>query len=616
MGGTVTINTGTHEAAHEVSGRAWRFNVRDNVTLPVGAAHVVTLGASAERFRDNRRGVMGAFGTWSFPSLAALEQGAADRYEIRKDLGSAGVPISGWYVGAHVGDQWRVDERILVTLGLRADAMSIDERAPYNSLVDSIFGRRTDEMARAHIHLSPRVGFTWDPSGSGRELFRGGIGVFTGRPPLHWLRSALANHGIGIGVLRCGRLPIDRGPPPSFVPDRRAAPTACENGSGLSASPRGDVDLLQRDLRMAQTLRASLAYERTLPGDLIGSVEALLTWNRDDYAFVNLNLVGPQGLDRDGRVLYGTIESSALSSPALQSDFSEVIDLRNVSRNHSAQISASVERRFSDGMAALASYTYSRVRDAQTPLRTGTPGTVNWSSGAVSGRHEDLRPGISLNDIPHRVVLAGTYRAPWKRWVTAFSFYYIAESGSPFTYLAWGAGRRGDLNADGSNGNDPIYVPRDAFDPQEIAFSGISETAGADGSPAAQAERILRQQQAFERFIGNSPCLREQRGRILERNSCREPWSHTTVLSVRQTVPVGGHALEAQLDVFNVLNLLDEDWGDYRVAAPPLLEHVGQGPGAPDVAQSTFRFDTTRPEWSILTTESAFQLQLALRYSF
>lgn len=615
-GGVVTINTGTHEAAQAMPGRSWRFNVQDNLTLPLGAAHVVTVGATAERFRDNRQGVMGAYGSWTFSSLDALERGVADRYEIRKDFGSAGVPISGWYFGGYIGDHWRVGERVSITLGVRADAMTIDERAPYNPAVDSIFQRRTDEMPRPRVHLSPRLGFTWDPSGSGESAVRGGIGVFTGRPPLHWIRSALSSYGIGIGVLRCGRLPSDRGLPPTFVPDYRAAPTACENGSSISSAPLGDVNLLSRSLRMTQTLRASLAYDRDLSWGLVGSIEGLITRNASDYVFVNLNLAGPQGFDRNGRVLYGVIEPSVVSAPVLRSRFSEVIDLRNTSRNHSLQISASLEKRFSGGVAGTTSYTYSRVRDVQTPLRTGTPGIVNWSSRAVSSFHEDLSPEISLNDIPHRIVLAGTYEAPWKRWTTVLSFYYLGESGGPFTYLAWGAARRGDLNADGSNANDPIYVPRDAFDTNEIAFSGRSESPDADNSAEAQAERVRRQQTAFDRFIEDTPCLRRQRGRILERNSCREPWSHTTILSMRQAIPVRGHAFEAQLDVFNVLNLLNSEWGEYRVASPALLEHVGQGSGAADEAQSVFRFDTTRPEWTTLSTESLYQLQLALRYRF
>lgn len=235
---------------------------------------------------------------------------------------------------------------------------------------------------------------------------------------------------------------------------------------------------------------------------------------------------------------------------------------------------------------------------------------------AVSGRHEDLSRGISLNDLPHRAVIAITHTAPWPRWSTDFSFYYVGESGSPFTYLAGGASGRGDLNADGSNANDPIYVPLDASDPDEILFIGRSDAPGADNSPAALAERVALQQAAFESFIEGTPCLRRQRGRILERNTCREPWSHTTIASIRQAIPIGRRALEAELDIFNVLNLLNGDWGRYRVAAPRLLEHVGQTPGPTETRQPLFRFDTTRPEWTTLQTESAFQLQLAVRYRF
>jgi hypothetical protein len=559
---------------------------------------------------------MGSYGAWTFSSLDSLEHGVAERFEIRKDFGSANVPIDGAQYGAYVGDQWRLGERVSLTMGIRADVLTISSHAPYNSAVDSIFSRRTDEMPHSRLHVSPRLGYTWDIFGTGRDLLRGGVGIFTGRPPVSWLHSALLSYGVGIGVLRCGPLSTDAGLPPPFVPDYRAAPTGCASGAELTTAPRGDVDLLDRRLRMAQTLRSSLAYDRRLPWGALATGEALVTRNISDFVFVNLNLEGPQGIDPHGRVLYGTIDSTGLAVPALRSGFSEVIDLRNTSRNHSYQVSTRLEKRFSRGMAAMASYTYSRVRDVQTPPGTRVPGTINWSSRAVSGRHDDLSTGISLHDIPHRVILAGTFAAPWDRWSTVLSFYYVGESGAPFTYLARGVGRRGDLNADGSNANDPIYVPIDASDINEITFSGRSDLPGADNSPAAQAERVIAQQAAFERFIEGTSCLGRQRGRILERNSCREPWSHTTIASVRQAIPIAGQALEAELEVFNVLNLLNGDWGVYRVAAPALLEHVGQTPGPSETAQPVYRFDATRPQWTTLPTESAFQLQLALRYNF
>ncbi|HET6362220.1 MAG TPA: carboxypeptidase regulatory-like domain-containing protein [Gemmatimonadota bacterium] len=614
--GAVTILTGTPDIAQGGTFDSERFDLEDVLTLPLGASHALTLGLELERFRIDRGGLAGSFGQWTFSSLDSLEAGLAERYVIRRDFGSAEVPLRGGQYSAYAGDRWQVGERVAITMGVRGDVLAISGNAHYNAEVDSIFDRRTDERPPRRLHVSPRLGFTWDLSDAGTDRLRGGVGIFTGRPPLAWIHSALASYGVGIGVLRCGSLPNDAGPPPPFVPDRREAPTACASGAGIATAPRGDVDLLDGDLRMARTLRGSLAYDRRLPWDLVATAEVLATRSISDFVFVNLNLEGPQAVDRYGRVLYGAIQPTGLAVPVLRSAFSEVIDLRNTSRNHAVQLSARVERRFADGAAAMASYTFSRVRDVQTPIRVNVPGAVNWASRAVSGRHDDLDPEISLNDVPHRIVLAGTFRAPWRRWATELSFYYVGESGAPFTFRSWGVGRRGDLNADGSNVNDPIYVPREAFDPDEILFSGRSDDPGADNSPEAQAERLAIQQAAFEQRIERSDCLREQRGRIVERNSCREPWSHTTIASVRQSIPIVGGALEVELDAFNVLNLLNDDWGLYRVATPALLEQVAQTPGPPEESTPIFRYDATAEDWTTLTIESAFQLQLAVRYRF
>jgi len=332
---------------------------------------------------------------------------------------------------------------------------------------------------------------------------------------------------------------------------------------------------------------------------------------------LNLNLTGPQFTDAYGRVMYGTIGPSGAAAPKLRSAYSEVIDLRSAAGDHDYQISTRLETNRSARVSGALSYTYSRARDAMTLLRVNTRGTAAWASARVtSGRDDDLTPGISSNDIPHRVILAGTYAHPWTRGRTELSLYYVGESGRPFTFTAFGTLGRGDLNADGSNANDPIYVPRSALDTAEIRFSGFSDSLGADNSPAAQATRARAERSAFERYIARSACLRRQRGRILARNSCREPWSNTTIASLRQVIPVGARAFEADVEAFNVLNLLNAEWGVVRQAAPALLEHVGQTVDPSQPSRPIFRFDAGRPAWTIDAADSAFQLQLALRYRF
>ncbi len=279
--------------------------------------------------------------------------------------------------------------------------------------------------------------------------------------------------------------------------------------------------------------------------------------------------------------MYGTVTNQGVGAPKKNSDYSEVIDLQNVSANHSFQADARVEKAFASGMGVVASYTFTRVRDVQLPLRAGAgAGTQNWATGrVVSGRHDDLSTGVSTYDVPHRVVVAGTYRAPWRRLTTDVSLYYVGESGSPFTSIASGLGGRGDLNADGAR-NDPLYIPRTALDTTEITFSGTSTTPGSDNSPTAIAQRVASQQSAFEQFISSTPCLQRQRGSIMKRNSCREPWSHTSIVSIRQAIPAGAHPLSVQADLFNLLNALDRRWGQYLVADRNLLEQVGETPAA------------------------------------
>ena len=614
-GGSVTVVSGTPQHAHGSALGGWAVNLRDDLALPLGASHVASFGFEAERFGAEIGGLANAYGTWDFSSLDSLARGVAARFEVAQDLGSANAPMSGVRYAAYAGDRWRVDPRLSVTLGVRAELVTLDGRPPYNPAVDSIFGRRTDIVPRRYVDVSPRVGFTWDLSGNGRSLLRGGAGLFTGRAPGGWLHAAYYSYGDGIGVLRCGGRPTDRGASPAFAPSYLAPPVACAGGGGPGP---GDVVLLDPELRPSRSVRGVLAYERRLPWELLGTVEALLTRHVSDFVFVNLNLEGPQAVDGHGRVLYGSIGQTGVSVPALRSDFAEVIALRNTSANHAYQLSGRIERSFSGGVAGSAHYTFSRVRDVQTPLRIYNPASTNWASRAVAGRHEDLRVGRSLNDVPHRFVLAGTVRAPWRGWTSEFSFLYAAESGNPFTYLAWGAGgARGDLNADGSNVNDPIYVPHDAGDAREIRFASFTrEVRLPDGGVRTDTVTAARQVDAFERFIDGTPCLRRERGRIATPNGCREPSAHTTIVSFRQALPLGGRTVEVQADAYNVLNLASRRWGLYRAAVPALLEHVGHTGGAPDVSQPIFRFDPDTPRWVVAGAESTFQLQLGLRYRF
>lgn len=614
---SITLNSGTHETAQTPGLRSASASVKDNITISLGQSHVLTFGAEGEFFRLRRGGTALSYGTWFFSGLDSLALGLPDRYDVRITFGDADAPLTGAQYAGYVADRWEISDRFTVSAGVRGDRLSLFKRARYNPAIDSIFGRRTDRVPGARLELSPRLGFAWNVTADGRNAIRGGLGVFTSRYPLAWAHSALLNAASG-GTLTCSRAGPGRGALPAFDPDPENPPTACANGATLSSTQPGDVNLLDPKLRMVRSARASLAYDRYLFENVVLSTEFLLTRALSEPVFNNLNLADTVATDIFGRSMYGSLSLNGIAAPTSVSSFLEVIEVGSTSQNKSRQLSVRLEKiPGSTGVRGWMSYTFTRVRDVQTPIRVNTRGTTAWSAAYVtSGSHRDKTLGISANDLPHRLILAGIYAHRMHRSTMELSFYYVGESGRPFTYVAGGTFGRGDLNADRASGNDPIYVPRNAMDSAEIRFSGISDSLAADNSPTAQAARELLQRNAFEEFIRGRSCLNRQRGQILERNSCREPWSSTTIASARYSMPIGTKTMELQADVFNVLNLLNSSWGERREAQLALLEHVGQTSGGVRISRPVFRFDRQQGGWTTSPVESSFQMQLAARYRY
>ena len=591
-GRTTTLQAGAIEFAQGNLTDQTAYDVADDFTFPIGA-HRVSVGTKLELYRLRLLQLKGSYGTWTFSSLDALQRDSAQSYSIARDLGGADATMRGVQVGVYAGDQWQLSPRWSLTYGLRVDVPYLINRPPYDSAVDAAFGRRTDAVPTGHPQWSPRVGFNWDVTGDQRNQIRGGVGVFVGRPPLAWLLSAYANFGKGLGVLIC------KNNPPPFDTDYANPPVACASGSGTSTKPV--VTFLDPNLKFPETLRASLGYDRRLPWGLVATVEGLYTKNLDDFFYADRNLAGPIGVDPHGRAMYGTFDSSGVATPTLISPGfpNKVIELTNQSRNYSYSLTGQLQKRFSHSLEASAAFNYSRVRDVQTPLAVGA--YDNWQSGRpVAGDQLREYLGISGYDQPQRVVFSATYTFPWQPWTTDLSLVYIGEAGLPYTYLANGSPSTGDLNADGTNQNDPVYVPKSTYDTLEIRFSGT-------------ATAVATQQAAFDRFLRDTPCVNAQRGRIMERNSCRSPWRNTTNLSLRQSLPTRrGHTLMLQLDIFNLLNLMNKRWGLLQIPNTALLTQV-QGQAA---QQPIFRFDPAFLRYSAQNPYSYYQIELAARYSF
>ena len=622
-GGSATIIGGADQFSQTNEIDVNTLELTENYSRNVGA-HTLTFGTRNEYVKLRNLFNQSSFGVWSFRTLDSLQAGNANSFRKAIILREGGnvhyeAAQSAWYVQ----DQWAVTPRFSLTGGLRADVTIVPKQPVYNAAIDSAYGRRTSDAPSTTIQWSPRLGFNWDLTGDQINQLRGGLGLFVGTPPYVWLENAYVNSGNIITFLNCNTAG-GLAPAPAFNPDPSGLNT-CRDGSGTK--PIGDVNFIDKNLKFPQPFRASLAFDRRIARDWVFTVEGLYSRTFNQLFFVNRNLRDVRGTDPHGRVLFGDtiLTTTGAALPKLpvavianggSSRFSTAIDLTNQNKDYAYSLTFQLLKRYRNDWQAQVAYTYARARDIQS--FTSSTAISNWTFGRTlaSDQFEPGTPTVSLFDQPHSIVAGATYTVHWwnKQLATDFTVFYKANSGSPHDYVyGAGASGSGDLNADARSGNDLIYVPKSALDPTEIQFS-------ASGSITAAT-----QAQAFENFINSSPCLKKYRGQILPRNACRVPWQEQMDLTIRQGLPevLGGHRAALVFEVYNVMNLINTDWGKSKQTDGTtfnnvsILTHVGMTNVDPKVAVPIFRFNTNQRTYIKGNgTSDNWQFQAGFRYSF
>jgi outer membrane receptor protein involved in Fe transport len=629
MGGTVrAVTFGTEQFSPNNKLDQDIFELVDNFTLPMGK-HTLTFGGRLDHTRIFNSFAQRSAGVYVFPTIAALSSGAPSGYSVGYDNSRTGRGIPADFriqlYSLYAQDQWNVSDNFTVTAGLRADLPHfLDKPLQNDSLTRLVPTLRTDVVPDTRILWSPRIGFNYDIGGDRRNQVRGNAGIFTGPPPYILLANAFANTGLGLVTLSCTGTAT-----PSFTVDVGSLPTSCAGQPAPAAGQAGTagINLNDQNFKYPQYFATSFGLDHQLPFNTVLTLEATYRKAINGVLIRDLNLKGPRLVngqpykDVNGRVLYAdTITAAGAANNNNQRvittfrgvSFSEgLIEVSNQSADYNYTVSGQLAHRFSNSLETTLAYTYMRSEDVQS--LTSDRAISNWRNGRqLSGSHDEMTTAPSVFSRPHRVLAYGTWTLPWK--LTDVSFYYEGSSGVPLSYVV----NNGDLNGDGYNGNDLIYVPRDATDSNEFRIGTGTGTAFVQNLASAQA---------FDDFISDQKCLNDQRGQIMKRDSCRSPFQHRMDVSIRQSIPnVRGQQLTLQLDVFNFLNLLNKDWGQIKLPtlSPTFpdqraLSQVGRNPGPLNQSIPTFTFDTRLRDngpFAGTTTSSNYQLQLTLRYAF
>ena len=620
-GSGIGFRAGTENSSQGNELREDLYEISNNFTMPLGN-HLVSIGTRNEIYKAYNAFLQNSYGNYTFDSLSVfVGNGLANSF---LGSGSLGGDVAAQFTSAqlagYVQDQWTVTPRLTVTYGLRLDVPMFFTEPSYAPRVQDAFGYDTRQLPSGNLQWSPRVGFNWDATGDQKNQVRGGAGLFQGIPAYVWMSNQYQNTGVGLAQISCGAgVAANNGVSPTFNPNP-VAPRGCGPRTGGlpgrsldNATAFGNVNLAEPDLKFPQLLRATFGYDRKLPGNVVATVEGLYSRSINNFFYTNINISNTSYTAADGRTAFSPIGANGVPVIARpQAAFDNVLLLSNQSKDYSYSMTGQLRKRFEGGFEGGVAYTYSKAY-AVSDL-TSSVALSNWQFGRVySGQQGDQPLNTSLFDQPHRLLINGTYTAPWKSNQTSFTFYYSMQSGTPYAFVYGGAGGRGDQNGDGSNANDPIYIPTGVGDPK-LRFE--NRGSGAATVTAAQQEALL------DTFIKNNSCLESQRGRIMDPTSCRNPMFTRFDATIEQQLPsVTGEKVSFRLDIFNVANLLNSKWGKVRSATgngnATLLEvqSMSSADAATQVPQVTFA-NTFNPSFSPINFTQFYQIQASLRFAF
>ena len=600
--GNATVQFGGNRLAPD-SSREWQVQLTDRFSAQRGAL-LVSLGTDLTLTGARTLIAESQSGLFVFPSIAALETRRPNRFARTVPLGTGSLATQQHVleVGAYAQVEWEANRRVTLTAGLRWDASAFLTAPSTHLALDQAFGVHTDRAPHDWLQLQPRAQLLWLVDESRRNVVRLGAGLFTAQLPYYAQHNQLFYTGTSVADIDIRGSTV---PTPDYAAYREDPSTVPGLAPGSRASaPYANV---VGDFRAPRTAKFTLAWSHVAGGGLTTTLGAHLGRTFNAYHYVDLNLPNTAAFRIDnegGRGVFvpaATIPTATgvtdIRNASRDSSFARVVSLQSGARGNSVAFTGGAAYAPRRSARATVAYAWTRARDNSTYgcclARTAT----TFTPIVDDPRKLDQAWGASDLDTRHRIVGTLELRLPGRVDVSAR---YIGASGRPFTLVV-----DGDVNGDEANGNDRAFL----FDPDD---------PGTSPQVAASMRRMLANPRNVARHY-----MRSHLGEIASRNGLYTPWTHRVDARVRRRVALGAGNVEVVLDVLNVGNLINPEWGAQYflptgissqnpvVNRVPLLRIVGF-----DHAAQRYVYSVNESAGVLPKGGEPYQLQLGLRVGF
>jgi hypothetical protein len=643
------------------------FQLQNNLSI-FRRNHEFTIGVSAERYESENIFFPGSQSAYVYNSLADFYADAnafiaacgtnqanwdsctrptspvqLRRFQVRwaniPGMEKPVQPLEVFFGGIYAQDQWKVNDRLRLTAGVRIEAPFFGETGFQNANADRLTFRDENGMAVQYSTsklpdpsplFSPRIGFNWDATGDRSTQLRGGTGIFTGKPLYVWISNQIGNTGVLTGFES-----TDNTTARPFHPNPdRYKPTNVTGQPALSY----ELALTDPNFKFPQVWRTNLAVDQRLPFGVIATGEALYNRDVNGIYYINANLPAAQsrfnGADDRPRWVGPSCAATTVAgvrttnSPCVTrinnqagNEVQNAVVMKNQNVGYSWNLAGSLERPFASGFLAKVAYSYGESKNTIDP---GSIAFGSWNNNQHAGDPNNPGLGFANASPGHRMFGALSYRREFFGFgATTLTLFGERRTIGNTSYVF-----SGDVNGDGGTSNDLIYVHRDV---SEMNFQPYTQSAS--GTVPARTFSAAEQAAAWNAFIDQDPYLSRMRGQYTERGAVFLPMFTRLDLSIAQEVfrNVAGrrNGLQLRADIRNFGNLLNEDWGVSQrlVSNSPLIVPTAAQGGAAD-AQGRMQYrmrSVIRDGQHQLLTDSfektssifdVYEVQLSVRYTF
>jgi hypothetical protein len=339
-----------------------RHEIADDVSWVKGK-HTIKVGMTLEHVNDNVNYLSNRYGSYTYATPTTFAEdytsntaGAKNWTGYTQTFGNPLVDYSIKDIGFYLQDQWKVSDRLSLTVGARYERTFM----PPPPAANSSYPLTGAALHTGTLNLMPRIGLAYRIND--KTVIRAGAGTFFARLIGGMLDDVYTGNGIyqvSDSLTSSNAALLAAGP---VFPNALAAPV-----TGIT-SGASTLDVLSPNLKTPYSEQATVAVERQISKDMVVTVSGIFSRG--------VNLLGTQDINAPalGAPFTYTLSGAPSNYPTAyatqvysgarpNSSFGPIYEETNGVSSWYDALVASFDKKFSHGFQASASYTWSHEID-------------------------------------------------------------------------------------------------------------------------------------------------------------------------------------------------------------------------------------------------------------